>query len=98
MTIVNNPNVRMIMGKEIIFKTGFTIKLSSPKTTPAIAYSLTPPLKENPATSQVAAYKATELPNILIINPIILTVIILSFLNLKFNLARGFIPLLFVFA
>ena len=67
MTRVNNPNVRMIMGKDMIFKTGFTIKLSKPRTIPAIAYSLSPPVKENPATNHEAAYNATELPNILTI-------------------------------
>ncbi len=58
----------MMTGKEINFRTGLTIMFSSPSVTPATAYSFMPPLNTNPATNHEAAYKATELPKILIRN------------------------------
>ncbi len=85
MTIVKSPRVRIIIGRDIILMTGLTIILSSPKTTPAMAYSFIPPLKVNPATNQAATYNANALPNILTINLTILTVIRVAFLDNNFN-------------
>jgi len=63
-------------GKEMNFKIGLTAVFSNPKATPAMAYSLIPPVKLNPATSHEAAYKATELPNILAKNRTIFLVLL----------------------
>jgi len=71
MTKANNPRVRIITGIDINFNTGLTSILSNPSTTPAMAYSLIPPVNVNPATNHEAAYKARELPIILIKKAII---------------------------
>lgn len=84
MTIMNKPRVRIITGNEMNFRIGLMVMFSNPSAAPARAYSLIPPVKPNPATNQEAAYKATELPNILTKKAIIFS-LYLSILMIKFQ-------------
>ena len=89
MTIVKSPRVSMMNGIEMSFRTGRSTIFKRPKTTPAMAYSLIPPVKLNPGTNQTAAYIARALPKILSRKLNIFTVIIVACCLLKFNQMFG---------
>lgn len=76
----------MIIGRVIVFNTGLIIMFNKPSSTPAIRYSFVLPLTTNPGTNILATYNATELPNILIIKPIIRTNNIVTPRDKKLNI------------
>jgi hypothetical protein len=51
---LNKPNVIILKGREMIFKGGLMIRLTRPRTVPAIISDLVVPVKTTPGMKRVA--------------------------------------------